>query len=198
MTLRSDSTTLTPPGEGAGQRSRRRRWRRRISVAVLVVVLAFGATTARLFVWPSIPALPRHADAIIELAGPGDRDAATISLARKHLAPIVAQSTVPGDATSDTCLAPIPHERIECFAPKPATTRGEARWIGQQATDQGWRSVIIVTTPDHAWRAKLRVSRCFSGRVYVATSPLPAKDWIHQVAYQWAATIKAELFQRGC
>jgi hypothetical protein len=163
-----------------------------------VAVLAFSAATARLFIWPSLPPLPEHADAIIELAGPGDRDAVTVALGRQHVAPDLIQSTVPGDATSDTCLAPIPHEQIECFTPKPATTRGEARYIGQRAAAEHWRSVIIVTTPDHAWRARLRISRCFPGQVYVATSPLPTADWIRQIPYQWAATIKAELLQREC
>ena len=55
-----------------------------------------------------------------------------------------------------------------------------------------------MTTPDHAWRARLRVERCFPGQVYVATSPLPKWDWLRQIPYQWAATVKAELFQRDC
>ena len=58
--------------------------------------------------------------------------------------------------------------------------------------------MIIVTTAAHAWRARLRVERCFPGQVFVKTSPLPTRDWPLQIPYQWAATIKAELFQRGC
>jgi uncharacterized SAM-binding protein YcdF (DUF218 family) len=161
--------------------------------------LAFAATTARVFVWPSLPPLPGHVDAIIELAGPGDRDAATIALAKQHLAPLVIQSTLARDVTAaENCLPPIADVTIECFNPVPETTRGEARWIGQQAAALHWRSVIIVTTPDHAWRARLRVERCFPGEVYVATSPLPTWDWLRQIPYQWAATVKAELFQRDC
>ena len=62
---------------------------------------------------------------------------------------------------------------IECFHADPPTTRGEARYIGERGAAENWSSVIIVTTPDHAWRARLRVERCFPGQVYVATSPLP-------------------------
>lgn len=162
------------------------------------MVVAFVGATARIFVWPSLAPLPAHADAIIELAGPGDRDATTLALARQHRAPLVIQSTIAADSTSDTCLPPVPQTTIGCFTPSPATTRGEARWIGEQGARQHWRSVIIVTTPDHAWRAQLRVQRCFPGRVYVATSPLPKLDWLRQIAYQWAATAKAELIQRDC
>jgi uncharacterized SAM-binding protein YcdF (DUF218 family) len=169
-----------------------------VALVALALVVAGTATTARLFVWPSLPALPDHVDAIIELAGPGDRDAETIALARAHLAPLVIQSTLPGDATSDTCLDPIPGVTIECFTPVPATTRGEARYIGERGLAAHWSSVVIVTTPDHAWRARLRVQRCFPGKVYVATSPLPTSDWLRQIPYQWAATAKAELLQRDC
>ena len=191
------------PGEGGGSsatapKSRHRPLGRRVALVALVLVVAFVGTTARIFVWPSLPPLPAHADAIIELAGPGDRDAVTIALAKEHLAPLVIQSTLPGDATSDTCLDPIPDTTIECFTPVPATTRGESRYIGERGAAEHWSSVIIVTTPDHAWRARLRVQRCFPGRVYVATSPLPKWDWFRQIPYQWASTVKAELFQRDC
>jgi hypothetical protein len=167
-------------------------------VAVLVTVLAFSAATARLFVWPSLPPLPAHADAIVELAGPGNRDDLTLALAREHRASVMVQSTVGVDATSDTCLPSVAGVRVRCFEAEPPTTRGEARYIGALGSAEHWSSVIIVTTPDHAWRARLRVQRCFPGRVYVATTPLPTAYWFRQIPYQWAATVKAELFQRAC
>jgi hypothetical protein len=57
---------------------------------------------------------------------------------------------------------------------------------------------VLVTTPDQAWRARLRVTRCFDGEVYVATSPLPPLAWLGQIPYQWAATVKALVFERAC
>jgi len=168
-------------------------------VVAVVLFVTFAATTVRVFVWPSLPPLPDHVDAIIELAGPGDRDAVTTALAKQHLAPVVIQSTLARDVTAaENCLPPISGVTIECFNPVPGTTRGEARYIGEQGAAHNWHSVIIVTTPDHAWRARLRVERCFPGQVYVATSPLPKWDWLRQIPYQWAATVKAELFQRDC
>jgi uncharacterized SAM-binding protein YcdF (DUF218 family) len=167
-------------------------------MVTMILLVVFAATTARLFVWPSLSPLPDHADAIIELAGPGNRDAVTMALAEENLAPIVLQSTIPEDATSDACLPPVREVSIGCFSPVPATTRGEARYIGDRGGLEDWSSVIVVTTPDHAWRARRRIQRCFSGRVYVETSPLSAMDWFRQIPYQWAATIKSELFQRDC
>lgn len=163
------------------------------SLALLGLVLI--ALTGRLYVWPDLPPVPAHADAIIELAGPGNRDAATLALARRKVAPVVIQSTLPGD---EHCLPEVPGVQIGCFSPAPATTRGEARYIGAMGTSMEWSSVILVTTPDHAWRARLRVSRCYPGKVFVATSPLPTSAWLKQIPYQWAATLKAELFERGC
>jgi hypothetical protein len=203
VTVRSRQSSSPDQGLGEGspldsRSAGRSRLRRRVGVVAVVLFVVFAATTARVFVWPSLPPLPDHVDAIIELAGPGDRDAAAIDLAKEHRAPLLVQSTVASDARSDRCLQPMPEITIECFHPVPETTRGEARWIGERAAELHWRSIIIVTTPDHAWRARLRVERCFPGEVYVATSPLPALDWMKQIPYQWAATVKAELFQRDC
>ena len=122
-----------------------------------------------------------------------------MALAQQHLAPVVIQSTWPATSRPPrTACRPSPTSPSSASTPIPATTRGEARYIGEQGAAQHWSSVIIVTTPDHAWRARLRVERCFPGQVYVATSPLPKLDWLRQIPYQWAATVKAELFQRDC
>jgi uncharacterized SAM-binding protein YcdF (DUF218 family) len=169
------------------------------SLATAVIgLLAFAAITARLFVWPDLPPLPAEVDAIVELGGPGVRDAAALALARDHRAPVLIQSTVAAEAGTRRCLPPVPGVTISCFHADPYTTRGEARYIGDMARRHHWRSVALVTTPDHAWRAKLRVARCFGGDIYVATSPLPRRDWLTAIPYQWAATVKALVFERDC
>ena len=134
---------------------------------------------------------------LVELAGPGDddRDRVALELASDRKAPVLVQSTVAGDTA---CLPPVPGVRLLCFHPDPVTTRGEARYIGTMAARLDWHSVILVTTPDQAWRAHLRVSRCFPGKVYVATAHLPAWDWVRQVPYQWLASVKALTIQRSC
>jgi hypothetical protein len=177
-------------------RATRRYWRVVFTCAALVLV-AFVAVTARVFVWPDLRPVPDHADAIIELAGPADdqRDAVALDLARAQHAPVLIQSTLP---TDNRCLPPVPGVTIECFHPDPDTTRGEARYIGQLAADRHWKSVILVTTPDQAWRAQLRLSRCFSGSIYVSTAHLPALLWFQQIPYQWIASAKALTVERGC
>jgi hypothetical protein len=180
-------------------RSTRHRWRKRVAVA-LVALLPVVGITARVFIWPNLPALPTKASAIIELAGPNEagRDETAVALARAGRAPLLIQSTTISGSTSDTCLPAVRGVTIMCFHPDPSTTRGEAQYIGRTAATDGWSSVILVTTPDQAWRARLRVSRCFSGNVYVQTTSLPLSEWFRQIPYQWAASIKALTFETGC
>lgn len=190
------------PAEPAAADGRpRRRKRRRLRIVVAVVVILFSAVTARVFVWPDLPPLPSRADAIIELGGAGDpaaRDVAALTLAREHRAPVLVQSTVAVEAGTNRCLPPVPDVTIMCFHAEPNTTQGEAQAIAALAAQHHWNSIILVTTPDHAWRARLRVSRCFPGQVYVGTTPLPVLYWFRQIPYQWAASAKALTFERDC
>jgi uncharacterized SAM-binding protein YcdF (DUF218 family) len=179
-------------------RLRRHRRRGVPTVALVLGLVLFGAVTANLFVWPDLPPPPPRVDAIIELGGPGQRDGVAVALAQAHRAPVLVQSTVAADAVSDRCLPPIPAVTILCFHPEPNTTQGEAERIGQLAEQRHWRSIILVTSPDHAWRARLEVNRCFGGEVYVSTTRLPAHMWVQQIAYQWAATTNALVFSRTC
>ena len=174
--------------------------RRRLAAGALVVLAVFSAVTARLFIWPELEPIPRHVDAIIELGGPAidRRDSLAIELAREHRADYLVQSTTTQEAGTHTCLPAIPRVTILCFYADPNTTRGEAQYIAAEGARLGWRSVILVTTPDQALRARLRTTRCFSGRVYVATAPLPPLSWVQQIPYQWAATVKAFTVERSC
>jgi hypothetical protein len=169
-------------------------------VAMLLAVVVFWGVTARLFIWPDLPPLPPHVDAIIEMAGPAvdRRDELAVELAREHRSNYLVQSTTAVEAATHDCLPAVPHVTVLCFHPDPNTTRGEARYIAEEAARLDWRSVILVTTPDQAWRARLWTTRCFSYEVYIATAPLPALLWIAQLPYQWAATIKAFTVTRSC
>jgi hypothetical protein len=171
-----------------------------LAIAVAVILLFFAAITARFFVWPDLQPIPERVDAIIELGGPemSGRDRVALELAREHRAAFLVQSTLAVAAGTHTCLPAVPGVTVLCFHADPNTTRGEAEWIGKEAKSRRWTSIVLVTTPDQAWRARLRVSRCFPGRVYVATAPLPLLDWPLQIAYQWTASARALIFERAC
>ena len=91
----------------------RRRYLRAAAMGAALSVVALSAVTVRVFVWPDLPPLPERADAIIELAGPGDRyrDRVALDLAREQRAPVLIQSTLPDDTS---CLPPVAGVRIEC------------------------------------------------------------------------------------
>jgi hypothetical protein len=172
--------------------------RRMIVVSCTVAVLLFSLVTARYLLWPDLEPLPSRVDAIVELGGPGDRDGAALSLARSKLAPYLVQSTNEREAGTSRCLPSVPDVTVLCFNADPATTRGEARSINQLSQQYHWNSVILVTSTDQALRARLRVSRCFSGHVYVSTTPPPITDWLYLVPYQWFAFAKALFFESTC
>jgi hypothetical protein len=162
-----------------------------------VSVLLAGAT-ARLFVWPEV-SMPDRVDAIVKLGGYGNRDTAAETLAREHRAPALVDSTLNPLGPGFTGCAPnIPDVQIICFNPSPPTTRGEARFVGLVAARLGWHSIVLVTTPDQAWRARLRMRRCFGGEVYSSTTRLPLLDWVWAIPYQWAATVKALVLEPTC
>jgi hypothetical protein len=85
-----------------------------------------------------------------------------------------------------------------CFHPVPPTTQGEAEFVGRLAKKYHWRSIAVVAITPQDTRARLRVGRCFPGRIYVVTAPIRLGTWPYQIAYEWGALIKAVIMQRSC
>ena len=183
----------------AGSGVRRHRRARLVAVVVLgVAVLAFVALSLRLFVFPDLNA-PRHVDAIAVLGGPGtaniDRGE---DLARQGDAPTIVFSLTPY-YTCGTFAHALPRLRVLCFRPNPSTTQGEARAITHLAAVHGWHRIIVVMPTTQATRARLRLDRCYSGQVLeVASTPPGFWSWLHGIAYEWGALLKALVLQTGC
>jgi uncharacterized SAM-binding protein YcdF (DUF218 family) len=91
-----------------------------------------------------------------------------------------------------------PGVKTICFDPNPADTRGEAEFAGKLAKHYGWRSVVLVTTPEQATRARIVMRRCFSGSIYVITASLPLDEWPYLIFYEWGALFKALALHRDC
>jgi hypothetical protein len=169
-----------------------------VAVALVILLVAVSTATARLFIWPD-QGMPAQVSAIVMLNGPGNRLVTAEDLAWQHRAPFVVISRgSPVWGHSSVCAPVIPHVKVICFDPNPATTSGEAEFVGRLARKYHWTSVVLVTTVPQDTRARLRVERCLAGPVYVMTTSLPLSAWPYEIAYEWAATIKALVFQRGC
>jgi uncharacterized SAM-binding protein YcdF (DUF218 family) len=167
------------------------------AVAILVLLIVFCALSARLFVFPAI-GMPARVDAIVVLGGSGDRLDRGLRLAADDRAPYLVLSTGLPWIPPGICAQHAGPATVICLRPDPDTTRGEAEGVARLAKRYGWRSMVLVTSRDQVWRAHLRFQRCFAGTIYGVDSPVPWYHWPYAIAYQWAGTVKAELFQRGC
>lgn len=179
-------------------RLRTRRARRRAVVAAAIACSVFAVATARVIVWPA-QGLPERTDAVVMLAGPGNRIPAALRVADEGKAPVLVVSRGhlgyggPCPAGSVT-----PKVMLICFEPDPADTRGEVEYAARLARNRGWRSMALVTTRDQATRARILLRRCYGGAVYVTTAPLPWYEWPYQVAYGWGSLVKALVLKRSC
>jgi uncharacterized SAM-binding protein YcdF (DUF218 family) len=173
-----------------------RGWRRGLAITFLLF-LAFCIISAQLFIFPATGA-PARVDAIVVLGGSGDRLNLGMQLAREGRAPYLVLSLGLPWLPAGICQDHVGSAKVICFQPDPDTTQGEARGASRLAKEHDWTSLVVVTTQDQVWRAKLRFKRCYSGNIYGIASSIPWFSWPYALAYQWVSTIKAETLQRGC
>jgi uncharacterized SAM-binding protein YcdF (DUF218 family) len=169
---------------------------RRALIVLLAVVAVFSLVTARLFVWPAEGA-PARVDAIVMLAGPGDRLGVALRLATQHQAPLLVVSQGQ-HGYGGPCPPKTSDASVICFEPNPGNTRGEAEFVGRLAARYHWRSVVLVTTRSQDTRARILTRRCFGGSVYVTMASVPWWDWPYQIAYGWGSLVKALTLYRAC
>jgi uncharacterized SAM-binding protein YcdF (DUF218 family) len=172
------------------------RRRRQVLIALGLLFAVFCGATARLFIWPTT-GMPSSVDAIVVPGGPGNRIAAAILLAeRGRVRYLILSEGEP--VPPHLCGSHVGGTTVLCFMPNPDSTQGEAEATARLAREYGFRSIVLVTTPDQSWRAELRFVRCYGGKIYAVTTPLPKHLWPLIIGYQWAATLKAEIVNRNC
>lgn len=174
---------------------RARRW---AAIVLLLTTAVVGTTLA--YVRPQIDQL-RPADAILVLGGPGKaRYKYGLELAAQGWAPTVVMS-LPDDAddpnTTELCTTSNP--KVQCFAPDPATTKGEGRELRRLASQYGWHTVIVVTFQPHISRARFILKQCFDGDLVMVATPTRTSipRWAFEYVYQTAGYARAVL-QPGC
>ena len=171
------------------------RWRKALTIA-LGLVLVSGVATARLLVWPT-QGTPVQVSAIVMLAGPGSRLPAALKLAREHRAEVLVVSRG-AHGYGGPCPPRPSGVQLICFDADPADTRGEAEFVGRIARQHRWHSMVLIVSRTQATRARIIMARCFNGPIYVSTAPLPLRSWPYEIAYGWAALIKAVALDTSC
>jgi uncharacterized SAM-binding protein YcdF (DUF218 family) len=106
------------------------------------------------------------ADAVVVLGGHGARAAVGRQLVRDGAArALVLSSGCPSESGG-------PVDALR-FTPVPFNTRGEARAVAQLVREQGWRSLIVVTSGYHVRRARLLFERAVPAEIRFVAAPYP-------------------------
>lgn len=171
----------------------------RTLAVLLVVVLTAVAAGYPVYVRPQTDQ-PRPADAILVLGGTASaqRYLTGLELAADGLAPALVLSNPyrPRDPVLDAlCAGQQPGFAVVCFAPEPRTTLGEGRQLRRLEAENGWRSVIVVTSTPHVTRARYIIGKCFDGELIMIGTParLSVAGWAWLYAYHSAGYVKSWL-----
>jgi uncharacterized SAM-binding protein YcdF (DUF218 family) len=165
---------------------------------LVLLALALVAASAVIFVWaPFADPHPRHADAIVVLAGSRSRLPLALELFHAGVAPALAISRDPGDKRR-TALCRLPPSGTFCFQAKPFSTRGEIRAVAAFARRRHWDSVAVVSSRFHLFRIALLAHRCTDVRLELVPAEVTWWRWPQFVAAEWAKLAVAETTRRSC
>ena len=171
------------------------RWYRRLVLLVLLLAVLVGASLY-LFVFAPREA-PGRADAVVVLSGSeADRIPRALALMRAGTAPVLVVS----DGRAETpwlCGRRAPY-RVLCFRPDPYSTRGEAEAIGRLARANGWRSVDVVTSRYHVFRARMLIERCYHAGLRMIASTPSFGRYAYGAALEWPKLALALTLRRRC
>lgn len=197
MTLLRDQETPTNPSTG-----KKRLFFR--SFAVLAALAIFWAVTG-IFLYVAPPAdEPKHADVLFVLGPPDQRMVYAEQLMQRGYAPTLAVSSPVdqyGRFEAGICGAQRAY-RVICFHSEPFTTQGEARALKNLSDQYAWKSADVLTAQFHVTRARVIVSRCYTGDLRMVADrrglPLislrdPTYSWAYQYLYQTAAFVKVAI-----
>lgn len=167
--------------------------------AVLLVIALVAVAGYPIYVRPQVDA-PRPADAILVLGGTasGQRYLRGLELAEQGLAPnlVLSNPYRPADPVIDGLCARV-HQNftLRCFDPDPRTTLGEGRELRRLAAENGWRTVLVVTSASHVSRARYIIGKCFDGELEMVATPtdLSPVGWAWIYAYHSAGYAKSAI-----
>lgn len=163
--------------------------------------LAIGAfATVRLFVWPP-SSTPKSADAVVMLSGDhGERLPVAVDLLRSGVSRILVHAGATDTPEARELCQGNQSFEVVCLDLRPDNTRSEAQAVGELARDRGWRSVVVVTSTQHATRAGLAFRRCVDGRVDVvhARPDLSRREVLGLIGDEWLKVAYSVTLDRRC
>jgi uncharacterized SAM-binding protein YcdF (DUF218 family) len=138
---------------------------------------------------------PAKADAVVVLSGTQERLPVGQRLVREGFAPllVVSRATHPKASERKACRT-----GALCFRANPYSTRGEARAIANLAAKRGWRTVDVVTSQFHIFRARILIRRCYHGALRMVGAPEPAWRLPLDAVKETVKLTYQELVARSC
>ena len=120
------------------------------------------------------------ADAIVVLGGRRNRLPVGLRLWREGVAPTLLVFNEHGRGDDEHLY----------FRPEPYNTRGEARTTARLAREQGWRSIVLVTSSYHVPRARMIFRRAFDGEIRAVS----ARATLWRLPYDIASELVKALY----
>jgi uncharacterized SAM-binding protein YcdF (DUF218 family) len=177
---------------------------RRLLIALGILAGAWLIACLVLFVCPSAETgAPARADAVVVLSGSAARLAPALALIRRHVAPVLALSSVSltpkWRAARRLCRAgTYESARVLCFLARPYSTRGEARTVSELARQRGWHSIVVVSSTFHLTRVDLLFDRCYHGRLSLVGAPVAWWRLPREWANETGKLLVQLTVERGC
>lgn len=180
-----------------------RLWIKVLVATMLASLIVWVSVCVDVLVHPDVD--PQGPVEAVYVIGPvGERMDEVVTLMDSGVAPVLF-ATISVDAETsiaypaEECGVETATYRVECVVPDPYTTRGEARFLGEQVAQHGWSRVAVVTSTPHAARTRLLMDRCTDAEVLLWTvdGERGMGEWAKEFAYQSAAWVKTQV-ARGC
>jgi uncharacterized SAM-binding protein YcdF (DUF218 family) len=159
-----------------------------------MALVAWVAVAGYLFVVPHDDQ-PAKADAVVVLSGTKQRLPVGERLVRQGYAHVlvVSKSTRPSERERRVCRT-----GAICFRAQPYSTRGEARAIARLAAAHHWRTVDVVTSQFHVFRARVVIRRCYHGELRMVGAPEARSRLPLDAVKETVKLVYQELVARGC
>ncbi|MCC4249437.1 YdcF family protein [Microbacterium testaceum] len=100
-----------------------------------------------------------------------------------------------GEPLSAAKIEACGHSYVDCVTPVPFTTKGEARMLNAYLSKRAVSSAIVITIVPHVSRSRFIFAKCsgVSTALFGVREGWQLSDWLHHLAYQSAAFVKAAI-----